>query len=90
MSYDEHDQFIYELKPYTVTCKCGKTETASQASLEVDGWVLTECGESCRACTKKIVTYALRNSGSVVARIEREKHIPFVPFQGYPMSEEAK
>ena len=90
MSYDEteHAHLVYECQPFTVVCKCGKTDTASQASLEVSGWILTDLGEVCNRCSKRIVREHLQHSRDVISLVNRLQHPPaFVPFEGYGVSE---
>lgn len=66
MSYDEteHAHLVYECQPFTVVCvKCKQaTETGSQMSLEIEGWQLTDLGEVCGKCTKRIVRESLQHS----------------------------
>ncbi len=88
MSYDEteHAHLVYECQPFTVVCvKCKQaTETGSQMSLEIEGWQLTDLGEVCGKCTKRIVRESLQHSRDVISLVNRLQHPPaFVPFEGY-------
>ena len=56
---EQHDEFCNRL--WDVHCRlCTRTATASQESLEADGWLLTPKGEFCLDCAKSdIVRYLL-------------------------------
>ena len=87
MTDSEHAHLLFELKPVVATCKCGKTETASQASLELE-WVLTDLGTVCGKCVKRIVREHLQNAKHAISLVNRCSNPPaFVPFEGYGVSE---